>query len=213
MNDHGLIPGLTLCACRDSPEPKNFDSRRKKTDTECDRYELVIPAGRLVAGNVGVAIECEHGVVHTDWYTVSYSILPAAEARLKRVYETLNADAELIVAVQQRLAVFTLLVIARRCRFVRWDRSGCIGTQFIDYYAEWPSFCESLWRVSQCTDVQLGLDPTAARLLDDDPDYKRMTQAAIDRDTDIVSSQTPVPTARSASINTTVSLSKKSRSL
>ncbi len=28
---------------------------------ECDRYELVIPVGRLVAGNVGVAIECGVG--------------------------------------------------------------------------------------------------------------------------------------------------------
>lgn len=86
--------------------------------------------------------------------------------------------AELIHAVQHRVALFMLVVIGPKVRFVRWDRSGCLVTRSLNYVEDWELFCDILWRIGQCTDTQLGLDPTATRLYPGDADYIRMTTAA-----------------------------------
>ncbi|RPD68728.1 hypothetical protein L226DRAFT_563783 [Lentinus tigrinus ALCF2SS1-7] len=85
---------------------------------------------------------------------------------------------ELMFAVQQRFAVFTLLVVQRHFHLIRWDHAGFIITQPIDYFIDWRYAADVLSRISQCADLQLGLDPTAHRLFPSDPEYRCMTEAA-----------------------------------
>ena len=89
---------------------------------------------------------------------------------------------ELLHAVQQRAALFMLIVIGRRVRFTRWDRSGTVVTRAFDYVENWEFFCDILWRIGNCSEAQLGLDPTATRIYDNDPDYLTMFDAANKKD-------------------------------
>ncbi|RPD53581.1 hypothetical protein L226DRAFT_488335 [Lentinus tigrinus ALCF2SS1-7] len=88
-------------------------------------------------------------------------------------------------AVQQRFAVFTLLVVQRRFHLIRWDHAGFIITHPIDYFVDWRYTADVLSRISQCADIQLGLDPTAHRLYPSDPEYRCMTEAAESLETDL----------------------------
>ena len=89
---------------------------------------------------------------------------------------------ELLHAVQQRAALFMLIVIGRRVRFTRWDRSGTVVTRAFDYVENWEFFCDILWRIGNSSEAQLGLDPTATRIYDNDPDYLTMFDAANKKD-------------------------------
>ncbi len=71
--------------------------------------------------------------------------------------------AELVFVVQQRFAVFTL----------------------IDYFLDWRCLTDVLWRISQCSDAQLGLDLTAHRLLPGGPEYQLMTDASKSLESDL----------------------------
>ncbi|RPD57569.1 hypothetical protein L227DRAFT_551932 [Lentinus tigrinus ALCF2SS1-6] len=112
-------------------------------------------------------------------------VSPATSNRGKKNRGKIISYAELIFAVQQRIAVFMLLVLGRKCRFIRWDRSGYVVTHAFDYYVQWQFFVSVLWRMSQCSDTRLGLDPTAHRLFPGDADYIRMTEAAKSQASDI----------------------------
>ena len=85
---------------------------------------------------------------------------------------------ELLHCIQQRTALFMLVIIGRRARFTRWDRSGTVVTKAFDYVQEWKFFCDVLWRIGQCSQTQLGFDPTATRIYEGDADYATMREAA-----------------------------------
>ena len=103
----------------------------------------------------------------------------------KKVRGQIISYAELIYAVQQRVALFMLVVIGPNVRFIRWDRSGALVTRPLNYVENWKRFCNILWRIGQCSDADLGLDPTATRLYPQDPDYIRMTAATLSVRTDV----------------------------
>ncbi|KAI0323148.1 hypothetical protein GY45DRAFT_1265068, partial [Cubamyces sp. BRFM 1775] len=88
-------------------------------------------------------------------------------------------------AFQHRLALFLLFVNGTECRLTRWDRSGVVITVVLDYCKEWKTFCEILWRMSQCSNEQLGLDPTARRIYPTDPLYQVMDEEMKDHASDI----------------------------
>ena len=48
-------------------------------------------------------------------------------------HEQIISNAELCFAVQQRVALFTLVVLGSQLCFVRWDRSGAVVTMPLDY--------------------------------------------------------------------------------
>ncbi len=90
---------------------------------------------------------------------------------------------ELLHVIQQRTALFMLIIIGRRARFTRWDRSGTVVTRAFNYVDHWELFCDILWRIGSCSQAQLGFDPTATRVYDDDADYAIMYRAATMVDT------------------------------
>ncbi len=103
----------------------------------------------------------------------------------KRLLEQISATVELLFAVQHRIAVFTLLVIGRKFRMVRWDRAGVIVSPSIDYYECPDILYDFLWRVSVLDDSKLGFDLSDTRVLPGCLDYLRMDVAALRDSTDV----------------------------
>ncbi|KAI0363446.1 hypothetical protein BV20DRAFT_144220 [Pilatotrama ljubarskyi] len=99
------------------------------------------------------------------------------------------AYAEQIFRIQQRTALFMLLVIGRNCRFVRWDRSGVIATPSMDYVSEPGVLCDLIWRMGMQSNQRLGVDPSATRLYPDDEEYKLMDEFTVDHATDLASNE------------------------
>ena len=60
-----------------------------------------------------------------------------------------------------------LLIMGRKVRILRWDRSGVATTEAVDYVSEWQWFCDILWRISVLAreaPEHLGRDPSAGPL-------------------------------------------------
>ncbi|KAI0740066.1 hypothetical protein C8Q76DRAFT_665743 [Earliella scabrosa] len=182
VNDNGLIPGLKLLYCGDRPDPAIVDKERKKPDAAFYRDANAPSDGKPHWGSQLMPVEFKRkSTTNLDPYdddAKSDRVVPAESDERKKVNGQNITYVECLMAVQHRLAVFMLFVIGRRFRLIRWDRSGSIVTRAVDYYVEWELFCDILWRISQCSDVQLGCDPTAELILPDDPDWKRMDRAA-----------------------------------
>ncbi|KAI0331547.1 hypothetical protein GY45DRAFT_606762 [Cubamyces sp. BRFM 1775] len=111
---------------------------------------------------------------------------PCPESIKRRdVRGQISSYAENALSTQRRVGLFMLVVIGRRCRLTRWDRSGVVFTVSFDYCDDWQLFCQVLWRMSQCSDEQLGFDPTARRIYPSDPLYKVMDDEAEPRESDV----------------------------
>ncbi|KAI0656056.1 hypothetical protein C8Q70DRAFT_1056935 [Cubamyces menziesii] len=93
-----------------------------------------------------VPVKFERGYTVNDPFSDGADPTPAAESRKAH-----------------RVAFFVFVIVGNLCRITRWDRSGATFTVSINYYEKWRLFCETLWRMSQCSDEQLGRDPTPVR--------------------------------------------------
>ncbi|EIW53022.1 uncharacterized protein TRAVEDRAFT_53439 [Trametes versicolor FP-101664 SS1] len=112
--------------------------------------------------------------------TSDWDYLTRMEAR-KQLFH----HAEDVSQYQHRTALYMLLIAERQFRFLRWDASGMIITQAADYVEDPCLLCEMLWRMSLLSDEQLGMDPTAARILPGTDDFKMMDTAAIPQASDV----------------------------
>ncbi|KAI0689366.1 hypothetical protein C8T65DRAFT_700277 [Cerioporus squamosus] len=185
VNEHNLAPGLKMAYCGDRPDPSTCDDDGQKPDAAFYRTAVALTDAKPHWGDQLIA--CEFKVAKSsgaiqdpfedDPNTVD-GVLPSVSEHRKKNRGQIITYAELLFAVQQRVAVFTLLVLGRQCRFIRWDRSGLVVTRAFDYYRRWKFFVNVLWRISQSSDQRLGLDPTAHRLFPGERDYDLMTEAA-----------------------------------
>ncbi|KAI0808281.1 hypothetical protein C8Q74DRAFT_1344080 [Fomes fomentarius] len=191
LNDHNLVPGLVFRYCGDRPDPAAIDGERQKPDAAFYRENLVPQRKKKdkkyqpLWGCQLFGAEFKRRELDPFQDTDAGDVQPADSGARTEARGQVLTYGELLLAVQQRVSIFILLVIGRRCRFIRFDRSGSIVTRLLDYYEHYELFCEILWRISQCSDEQLGCDPSAVRLLPGDPDYAAMDEAAIPRDTDV----------------------------
>ncbi|RDX46913.1 hypothetical protein OH76DRAFT_1385925 [Lentinus brumalis] len=185
VNEHRLAPGLKMSYCGDRPDPSACDEDGQKPDAAFYRMAVAPSDDKPHWGDQLIACEFKvaksSGAIQDPFEDVPNTVdgvVPSASEHRKKNRGQIITYAELLFAVQQRIAVFTLLVLGRQCRFIRWDRSGLVVTRSFDYYKKWKFFVDVLWRISQSSDKQLGLDPTAHRLFPGDPDYLLMTTAA-----------------------------------
>ncbi|KAL1947219.1 hypothetical protein VTO73DRAFT_14180 [Trametes versicolor] len=89
------------------------------------------------------------------------------------------------LAHQQRIALYTLLVNGPNIRLARWDRSGAIYTEIIDYVENPAALRDVLWAFSRLSREGHGLDPTATPLSREDEEYQLMDEFARPRETDL----------------------------
>ncbi|TFK91375.1 hypothetical protein K466DRAFT_632764 [Polyporus arcularius HHB13444] len=192
VNEHKLAPGLKMAYCGDRPDPSACDDDGQKPDAAFYRMAVASNDEKPHWGDQLIACEFKvaksGGVIQDPFEDVPNTVdgvVPSASEHRKKNRGQIITYAELLFAVQQRIAVFTLLVLGRQCRFIRWDRSGLVVTRSFDYYKKWKFFVDVLWRISQSSDKRLGLDPTAHRLFPGDPDYRLMTEAAKSSTSDV----------------------------
>ena len=89
--------------------------------------------------------------------------------------------AERVFAFQHRTGVFMFFVNGDWFRIMRWDRSGVIVSEAVDYVATVTGtqvLLIVLCALSRLSPEQLGLDPTAVALSEDSCGWKRMETLA-----------------------------------
>ncbi|KAL0959985.1 hypothetical protein HGRIS_011643 [Hohenbuehelia grisea] len=63
---------------------------------------------------------------------------------------------------QHRLHLFTILILDTKARFIRWDRSGAIVSELLDYTQNSQLLIDFFWRFGKASDEQKGFDPTVS---------------------------------------------------
>ncbi|KAI1781850.1 hypothetical protein LXA43DRAFT_1054317 [Ganoderma leucocontextum] len=109
-----------------------------------------------------------------------------------RLFDRISTVAEVLVAAQQRIFLFMLLVIGRKFRFLRWDRAGVIVTPAMDYYDNPHALGDLLWRISLLDDTSLGLDPSVTPVLPGDVDFSHMDFLALRNPSDLRDAERPI---------------------
>ncbi|KAH9895622.1 hypothetical protein C8Q73DRAFT_444295 [Cubamyces lactineus] len=185
VNDRTLTPGLVARMCA---HKTNGDGTLLRVDGAFYRTnnpDAPVPLnGAPQLEDQVVTIEFKRGGTSNDPFSDDGDACPESTSR-KEARGQIVTYAEQAFAVQRRIAWFLLHINGRQCRVTRWDRSGVVYTHLFDYCKNWRLFSEVLWRMSQCSDELLGLDPTARRIYQSDPLYKTMDDAAMGRDTDL----------------------------
>ncbi|KAM5541530.1 hypothetical protein V8D89_004720 [Ganoderma adspersum] len=185
VNDNNLMPGFKMCECGERPDPSSFDPDKQKVDAAFYHAEHA-PTDRTQGWpDQVIPVEFKRDETKLDpWDDTKDNISSEANDRKKGRGQCISYS-ELLFAIQHRVALFMLVIVGTRARFVRWDRSGTVVTRAFDYVEDWEFMCDILWRISLCSDAQLGLDPTATRLRPGDADYERMSVAAEARPDDV----------------------------
>ncbi|CDO76136.1 hypothetical protein BN946_scf184332.g6 [Trametes cinnabarina] len=190
INVYNVSPGMKMVSSPDKPELDDVEDFKQKIDAAFFRDGSVPTDGRTHWADQLVSVEFKRHETNKDPFDDrnDYSIEATADER-KKVRGQIITYAEVVFRVQHRTFLFMLLVIGRNFRLLRWDRSGTIVTRAIDYVAHPEILCELLWRMSLQTDEQLGLDPSATRLLPQDHGYKLMDFYAQERDSDLATEE------------------------
>ncbi|KAI0631769.1 hypothetical protein C8Q77DRAFT_1272678 [Trametes polyzona] len=172
-----LAPGLSLAESQYRPAKGDISSQ--KVDSAFFPAGREPDDGRPHWAEQLVPVEFK---IHT-WSKDPFNDAPEgkldadAESRKEARIQLIDY-AERIFRYQHRTALFMLLVMGRRFRFLRWDRSGTIVTKSVDYYENPQMLCEMLWRMSKLSKEELGCDPSATRLNADDSLYASMDDVA-----------------------------------
>ncbi|PIL29468.1 hypothetical protein GSI_08410 [Ganoderma sinense ZZ0214-1] len=117
------------------------------------------------------------GAQHDPWNTTGVVDPDARDDAL----DQLESHAERHFYFQHRTGLFMLFVNGAEFRVIRWDRSGCIVTEALNY-VESPDHTKTLLRFlyaySQATPEQRGIDITATRLDRDSCGWQWMQKLA-----------------------------------
>ncbi|GJE92085.1 hypothetical protein PsYK624_082380 [Phanerochaete sordida] len=93
--------------------------------------------------------------------------------------EALVSHATARFARQHQIFFFQLVLFGRYARLVRFDRSGCVVSDRIDYVEDPEVLSEFLWRFDQLNDEGRGHDSTVARATSREADLLRETVQAL----------------------------------
>ncbi|KAH8102091.1 hypothetical protein BXZ70DRAFT_930224 [Cristinia sonorae] len=103
-------------------------------------------------------------------------LLPHDSALSRETQGQLASYAAAQLARQHRLSLLSLFICGDYARFMRWDRSGVIVTERVNYREQPRLLAEFLWRFDQLDDHELGFDPTARPATEDE---KKLLRDAI----------------------------------
>ncbi|TFY66754.1 hypothetical protein EVG20_g4344 [Dentipellis fragilis] len=83
----------------------------------------------------------------------------------KKVRGEIIAHTNAILQLQFRIFVFSIHIMGRKARLIRWDRSGAIVTEAFDYVEHPEPLAEFLWRYTFLSAAERGHDETVKSLL------------------------------------------------
>ena len=131
---------------------------------------------------ISFLLEFKKGGTELDPFDDTPGHDPDAIAKSRRaVRGQIMSYAERVFAYQHRTAVFLLFVNGQMFRVMRWDRSGVIVTEAVNYVrtiAGTRALLEVTHALSKLDRIQQGLDSTAVRLQRSSCGWKRMNQLA-----------------------------------
>ncbi|KAI1784512.1 hypothetical protein LXA43DRAFT_210690 [Ganoderma leucocontextum] len=182
VNDHNLIPGLVIRECSERPDPLYIDPNRQKVDAAWYFRRDAKDDKKQDWGNQVLPVEFKGDETADDPFDEEKENISTSALSRRKARGQMITYSELLHLIQQRVALFMLVVVGKRARFTRWDRSGTVVTRAFNYIEDWKFFCDILWRIGNCSATQLGFDPTATRLSEADPDWRRMLTAAHEKD-------------------------------
>ncbi|KAI0684177.1 hypothetical protein C8T65DRAFT_722537 [Cerioporus squamosus] len=163
-----------------SPDSLTVDNLGQKVDSALFSQALAPTDNKPHWADQLLPIEYKRHQTRGDPFDDTKPDVEADAKDRKEVRGQVISYAELVFAVQQRLHLIMILVMGRKFRLLRWDRSGVSVSLSIDYYVYWEFFCNVLWRISVLARFHpelLGVDPSATRIFPSDPRYTLMTGA------------------------------------
>lgn len=89
------------------------------------------------------------------------------------------------LALQQRTALYTLLINGPEMRLARWDRSGVVYSEAVDYVQDPVALRNALWAFSRASPEAQGVDTTATPLSRESAEYQLMDEFARAQETDV----------------------------
>ncbi|EJF60928.1 hypothetical protein DICSQDRAFT_170784 [Dichomitus squalens LYAD-421 SS1] len=167
VETHHLSPNLAMRRSESRPDSISLDVTRQKVDAAFFKPEDAPNDGRPHWIDQYLPVEFKNrkqGNKFDPFDDRTHGIVEADAILRKQSRGQVISYAELLLALQHRTFLFMLLIVGRRFRLLRWDRSGVIITRSTDYYKKPELLREFLWRVSYASPDALGLDPTAVRL-------------------------------------------------
>ncbi|KAI9058417.1 hypothetical protein FKP32DRAFT_1606823 [Trametes sanguinea] len=172
-----LAHGLKMALSEKLADPGESDGA--KIDAAFFRHEFLPTDGRPHWADQMVSFEFKaHGTANDPYDDREPGKgIDADAATRKQIRGQIIHYAEKVFEYQHRTSLFMLLIIGRRFRISRWDRSGTIVTRSVDYVDQPEILYEMLWYMSRLSDEALGLDPTAHRVMPGSDDYAQMLQA------------------------------------
>lgn len=180
LNDHRLCGDEYVAVCTQN-RPDAADSSRQKPD--CGIYLTTEEPRnkRTDWGTLRMSIEFKRRPVQDDPFNDKKAVYGEFEAiadkREDNRGQIISYTSELFLR-QHRCFAYSLIVFGHFVRIIRWDRSGALVTEKINYVKEPHKLCSFLWRWSHYSDEQQGLDPTVTLVEKNSDDYKRMWKAA-----------------------------------
>ncbi|KAI1784568.1 hypothetical protein LXA43DRAFT_1122363 [Ganoderma leucocontextum] len=180
--DERLCPGYLL-----NISEKHFDGAdTKKYKVDGSLIPLadqdIIEEGRPNFFLDDLFIEFKRGGTENDpWDNGAKKDIEADAAKRTRARGQLMSYGERHFCFQHRTGLFMLFVNGGEFRVIRWDRSGCIVTEALNY-VETPEHTKKLlqflYAYSKAKPEQRGIDPTVTRLSKDSCGWQWMQEVA-----------------------------------
>ncbi|CDO75325.1 hypothetical protein BN946_scf184848.g2 [Trametes cinnabarina] len=181
VSKHDLAPGLKMALSEHRPDKNDAD--KQKIDAAFFRPQFLPTDGRPHWEDQMVPVEFKaHDTAKDPYDDREAGTVDAYAQTRKQVRGQIIHYAQKIFEYQHRTSLIFLIVIGRRFRLSRWDRSGTIVTRAIDYVEHPQILCDALWHIGRMSDEELGLDPTAHRVLPGTADYVKMIRAKFEPD-------------------------------
>ncbi|PIL22388.1 hypothetical protein GSI_15076 [Ganoderma sinense ZZ0214-1] len=142
---------------------------------------------RMVWALIELLIECKLDGVGQDPFDDSTEGGEVTAEKRREVLGQILSYVELAFKYQQREAVFMVLFLGKYARVVRFDRSGIIASEKVDYKKDGEGLTEFLVRYARLGPAKRGHDTTAFRISPADPLWEKLKEhgaAAAEKDTE-----------------------------
>ncbi|KAI0648434.1 hypothetical protein C8Q79DRAFT_575387 [Trametes meyenii] len=187
----GICPRYKIALSEDRYDLK--DEKRLKVDGALYHEDDIPKDGRPRWEKQRLLIEFKRGATQYDPFHDMETTAVMTDDR-KEVYGQIGDYVAHAFACQQRTALFLLLVMGTMARMTRWDHSGVIYTDAIDYVENSAALRDLIWGFTLLPLEKQGFDLTASVISTDTDDYNLMDDVALPQETDLSFDEgSPVP--------------------
>ncbi|TBU58955.1 hypothetical protein BD310DRAFT_906267 [Dichomitus squalens] len=175
----GMVDEVPRYVIRLSPHSHDLgDAERDSANAALFRKDLELEEGRPNWEHQQVFFHFKQEDSQNDPFDEAQEGEEEALEERKKVWGQLIAYADQLFLYQHRTAAFSLLVIGREFRVMRWDRSGVFVSEKVNYLLRTDALVEVLLAFTVIDDEAQGFDTSATLLQKDSDDYRLMDTLA-----------------------------------